>query len=176
MSAPVSRRAFVATVAVATLLPARSALAQADDDTDVLEAALRLEQTAVVTYGAAAQSGMLDRQVTELSELFGQHEQAHADALTAALEALGASPPPPPKADAIKGFARLRTQAGFARLAIALELQAVAAYHEAQLKLQDRELLSLCARIMANEGQHLAQLRSLAGESPVPHAFERGVA
>jgi rubrerythrin len=61
-------------------------------------------------------------------------------------------------------------------MAIELELEAVAAYHQAQLELQDRELLSLCARIMASEGQHLALLRSLADESPVPHAFERGVA
>ena len=176
MSAPVSRRAFVATIAVATVLPARAALAQPGGDREVLEAALRLEQTAVATYGAAARSGLLDRQATELSKLFGEQDQAHAEALTAALEALGASAPAPPREDSIRRLGRLRTSAGFARIAIELELEAVAAYHEAQLELQDRELLSLCARIMASEGQHLALLRSLAGKSPVPHAFERGVA
>lgn len=176
MSAPVSRRAFVATIAVATVLPARAALAQPGGDREVLEGALRLEQTAVATYGAAARSGLLDRQATELSKLFGEQDQAHAEALTAALEALGASAPPPPREDSIRRLGRLRTSAGFARIAIELELEAVAAYHEAQLELQDRELLSLCARIMASEGQHLALLRSLAGSSPVPHAFERGVA
>ena len=176
MSVPVNRRAFVATIAVATVLPARAALAQPGGDRYVLEAALLLEQTAVVAYGAVAQGGLLDRHATELSRLFGEQDQAHAEALTAAVEAQGGSAPPPPKQDSIRGLGRLRTPAGFAHMAIELELEAVAAYHEAQLELQDRELLSLCARIMASQGQHLALLRSLAGESPVPHAFERGVA
>ena len=52
----------------------------------------------------------------------------------------------------------------------------MATYHEAQFKLSDPDLRLLSTRIMANQGQHLAVLRRLAGEHPVPHAFERGVA
>jgi hypothetical protein len=68
------------------------------------------------------------------------------------------------------------TQRGFVRFAMRLEQEALAAYYDAQSTLDDPLLLSLAARIMANEGQHLALLRPLAGDPPVPHAFERGVA
>ena len=111
-----------------------------------------------------------------MARLFADQDQEHADALLVALEALGATRPAPPAADARSILGRPTTQRGFARLAIALELQAVAAYHEAQFKLSDPDLRLLSARIMANHGQHLAVLRQLAGEPPVPHAFERGVA
>lgn len=187
MSEPVSRRvvaqrglvlggAFATAAALAPLLPVRAALAASSGDQAVLEAALRLEQSAVVAYDAAAQSGVLDRQADSLADVFREQEQAHADALQTALVALGARAPAPPKAGEIAGLSRVRTQAGFVRFLIALELRAVAAYYDAQHKLADPELLSLAARIMANEGQHLALLRPLAGVTAVPHAFERGVA
>jgi hypothetical protein len=129
-----------------------------------------------MAYEGAVKSGRLDRQATELARLFAHQDQEHADALLVALEALGATRPAPPAADARNILARPTTQRGFARLAIALELQAVAAYHDAQFKLSDPDLRLLSAHIMANQGQHLAVLRQLAGEPPVPHAFERGVA
>ena len=70
----------------------------------------------------------------------------------------------------------MASQRSFLLLAMRLEQEALAAYYDAQSTLGDPLLLSLAARIMANEGQHLALPRPLAGDPPVPHAFERGVA
>lgn len=186
MSEPVTRRAvagrglvlggaFLAAGAAAPLLPL-SALAAADSDQAVLRAAVRLEQSAVVAYEAALRSGTLGRRAGELARLFAEHERAHADALKSALRGLGAAAPPPPEPGEVAGLSRLATQRAYIRFLIALELEAVTAYYDAQDKLNDPELLSLAARIMANQGQHLAMLRPLAGATSVPHAFERGVA
>jgi rubrerythrin len=60
--------------------------------------------------------------------------------------------------------------------AIALEESAVAAYYDAHQKLKDPKLLQAGASIMANEGQHLVVLRSVAKKNPVPNAFETGKA
>ena len=51
---------------------------------------------------------------------------------------------------------------------------AVAAYYDAHGKLKDPKLLATGAQIMANEGQHLAVLRPLVNQPPVPDAFETG--
>ena len=168
--------ALVAVAAVSPLLPVRAALARAGEDRAVLEAAIGLEQTAMVAYDTASEGRLLDRRTTELAKLFRDQEQAHADALAAALKGLGGTAPPMPAPEEIDGLARVETQRGFARFAMRLEREAVAAYYDAQCTLGDPELLSLAARIMANEGQHLAMLRPLAGDPAVPHAFERGVA
>lgn len=168
--------AFVAIASASSLPPVRAALAWAGDDRAVLEAAVRLEQTAVVAYDTASEAGLLARRATGLARLLRDQEQAHADALSGALKELGGTAPPLPAPSEIDGLARVTTQRGFVRFAMRLERQAVAAYYDAQCTLGDAELLSLAARIMANEGQHLALLRPLAGDPPVPHAFERGVA
>jgi rubrerythrin len=169
--------ALLAATSIPLLLGVRNAFAQEeDDDAAILEAAIRLEQTAVVAYDTAAGSGLLDAATTRVAELFRDQEQEHADALTTALDQLGGSAPRPPAPDAIEGLGDLRSQAEVANFAIELETMAVAAYYDAHQKLQTAELLQTGASIMANEGQHLVVLRQAVGKDPVPNAFETGEA
>ena len=164
----------IAATSIPMLLGIRNAFAQADGDAAILEAAIGLEQTAVVAYSAAVDSGLLDAKVKPVAKLFRDQEQEHADGLTTALEALGGKPPKPPQPEQVKGLADLKSQADVANFAIELETMAVGAYYDAHGKLKDAKLLETGAQIMANEGQHLAVLRPLVKKPPVPDAFETG--
>lgn len=155
----------------------RLALAQAKDDAAILEAALDIEQKAVVAYDAAAESGVLEPGDASTAELFRDQEQEHADGLTRALESLGGEAPAKPQSPAeVPGLAAALDQGAPAifEFAIELETMAVAAYYDALGRLRDPQLLSAVASIMAAEGQHLVVLRQALGLEPVPRAFERG--
>jgi len=166
----------LAASSIPTLLNVRNAFAQGETDAQILEAAIGLEQTAVFAYTAAAASGKLDRGSTAAAKHFAKQEQEHADGLTTALQALNGTPPPKPtRPDQVKGLAQAATSAaGIVKFAIELETMAVAAYYDAQQKLRDAKLLQTGASIMANEGQHLVVLRTVAKQNPVPYAFETG--
>lgn len=150
------RDAIVAAAGIAALLRAPSAFARPeDDDAAVLEAAIVLEQTAVVAYDAAR---------FPMAKLFRDQVREHADELIAALEERGHSPPPPPAHASVDGVGAL----------ITLETRAVAVYYDAQRTLQDARLLQTAASIMANHAQHLVVLRQAIGETPSPDAFVTG--
>ena len=68
----------------------------------------------------------------------------------------------------------MTSQADAVNAAIALELAAIAAHHDAQRRLVDGKLLQTGVSIMAAEAQHLVVLREAAGQDPVPRAFEDG--
>ena len=159
---------------VPSLLRVRNAFAQAEGDAAILEAAVGLEQTAVVAYDTAVKSGLLEKPVERVARLFRDQEQAHAAALTTALEGLGGRAPARPEPSSITGLGGVRNQADITNFAVELETMAVAAYYEAHGKLKDRKLLETAAQIMANEGQHLAVLRPLVEKPAVPDAFETG--
>lgn len=165
----------VAAAGVPALLKARNAFAQAEGDAAILESAVALEQTAVVAYETAAKSGLLDPPLEKVAKRFQRQEQEHADGLTTALEGLGGEVRPKPKPEEIEGLGDVKSQQDVLRFAIELENMAVAAYYDAQAKLEDPKLLETTAQIMGNEGQHLVVLRKAAGEKElVPEAFEKG--
>lgn len=166
--------AVLAATSIPALLKVRTAFAQANGDAAILEAAIGLEQTAVVAYDTAATSGLLDDTVTGVAELFRDQEQEHADGLIAALEDLGGTAPKPPAPEDIDGLGNLQSQADVASFAIELETMAVAAYYDAHGQLKDEALLRTGASIMANEAQHLVVLRQAIGENPSPDAFVTG--
>ncbi len=60
------------------------------------------------------------------------------------------------------------------RAALEHELQCIRAYQSAQADLKAPALLGSAAGVMANEAQHLAVLRQLLDEQPVPVAFVTG--
>jgi rubrerythrin len=169
--------AAVAVAAIPLFLRVRNALAKADGDAEILEGAVRLEQTAVVAYATAAGSGKLDGETTRVARLFARQEQEHADGLIQALKQLGGQPPARPKSpDDVPGLAEAASgnQASIARFAVELETMALGAYYEASAKLRDPALVRTSASIMANEGQHLVVLRQALHRNPVPNAFETG--
>ncbi len=161
-------------------LGAASALAQTETDDDpssILEAAIGLEQGAVLAYTAAADSGKLDAENERAASLFARQDQEHADALTAALEDLGGVAPRKPSGSFdVPGLSEALSsgQAAFVRFVIELETATIRGYYEATAKLTDPRLLSLGASIMANEAQHLVVLRQVLGRAPSPRAFVTG--
>lgn len=171
--------ATLAASSIPSLLNARDAFAEADDEAGILKAAIGLEEVAVFAYTKAGHSGLLDPAFLSVAKLFAGHEEAHRDALKIALEQVGGGPPPaaPMRTGDTKllaPLAKAKTQAAIATYAIELETTAVGAYYDANLKLQSSRILKTCAQVMANEGQHLAVLRGLTGRPPVPNAFETG--
>jgi rubrerythrin len=166
----------VAASGVPTLLRVGRAFAQGGGDAKILEAAIRLEQTAVIVYDQAAQSGKLQPAVRDAARLFRDQEREHASSLSAALQALGGKPPAEPDFTHLRQPNRPGGQKEILEFAVAIEEMAVAAYYEAQQKLRDAKLLSTGAAIMANEGQHLVVLRQTLKRNPVPGAFEPGKA
>lgn len=167
---PTRRDALLAAAAAGLPLliasPRRALAQDEEDDTLLLERLIRLEQIAVVAYGALEAGEPLDR--------FRQHDEQHAEALVAALEQLGGAAPKPPAAESIEGLRGVRGRAGALGFAIELETRTLAAYYEAVQKLGDAQVLRTAATIMASEGQHLVLLRRAAGRRPAPAAFETG--
>jgi hypothetical protein len=177
------REAIAAAAAVApALLATPAAIAAAGDDERqrraeaALVAALKVEQEAVVAYEAIANSGKLSVRATALVRLLLEHDRQHAQQLVTALDSRGVQPPIPPRRATIRGLASVRDDAGAARFAIVLEGRAVGAYNDAVRNLADPNLLRTIAGAMGTDGQHLVVLRQLAQKTPVPGAFERGIA
>jgi rubrerythrin len=168
--------AVVAATAVPFLLHARNAMAQADGDAAILEAAIELEQTAVFAYTAAAKGGKLGK-ATNVATLFARQEQEHADALTQALEGLGGkAPAKPTRPGDVDGLAKAAggNATDILNFAVELETMAVGAYYEAHSMLKSPKLLSTGASILANEAQHLVVLRQALRKNPSPDAFVTG--
>jgi hypothetical protein len=174
-----TRREAIAAVAVPALLAAAPGALAADDAKKqraeaALTTALRIEQTAVVAYEAIANGGRLSARATALvRELLADNRQ-HAEQLAMALDAMGVTPPSPPRRADIPGLAAARGDGAAARFAIALEARAIGAYFEAVRDVADANVLRTVAGAMGTDGQHLVVLRQLAHRPPVPGAFERG--
>lgn len=171
--------AVIAASSIPLLLGVRNAFAQSSGDTAIVEGAVGIEQIAVFAYATALDSGLLDKDTTVVAKLFRDHEQEHADALISVLMDLNGTVPPKPKSVAdvdkvTKGLGDVKSQADILSFAIELETAGVAAYYDANQKLQDSKLLQTAAAIMANEGQHLVVLRQAVKKDPVPNAFETG--
>lgn len=164
----------IAASSIPLLLRIRDAFAKSEGDAGILEAAIGLEQTAVVTYETAAKSGKLKPPVEAAARLFQTQEQEHALALTAALQDLGGTPPAAPKAADVEGLSDLKNQNDILNFAIELENMGVVAYVDAAAKLRSPELVKTGAQIVSNEAQHLVVLRQTLGRDPVPAAFEAG--
>ena len=182
------RRAFLAAAAVTAAAPAAALGArQPRGEVAILHDALEFEQLAVYVYDAGIKSGLLDEELLAVFGSLREHEQQHAEAIAASLEALGGAAPAAPRtpedADAIltrrKAAGRLTAVASrddlFA-LAHEVEMLQVGAYVEAAGDLGDVRLMQTAASIAAAEGAHLVVLRGLLGREPVPAALERGPA
>lgn len=156
----------LAASSVPILLGVRNAFAQADDDQAVVTSAIELEQVAAEAYQR------LQGPLGGVARLFRNHERQHEQALTDALRQMGGSPP---SANVDARLARLPTnRQGGARFAMELEQNAIRAYEDAARKLRDASLMKTTTTILGAESQHLVVLRQIAGQQPLPNAFELG--
>jgi rubrerythrin len=169
--------AVVGANAVSLALRASDA-AGSEDDAAILETAIAAEQATVLAYSTGAGSGLLEKPIAEMARLFAEQERRHLEALMEPLTGLGGTVPEPPSVADVSGLGALGSQRDFLELAIGLENMAVAAYGQAQRKLETPALLRIATEICSNEGQHLVVLRQALGAGPaaaVPVAFETGL-
>jgi Ferritin-like domain len=155
----VNRRQLLGLALGGTLLVAEPAAAQ-PTDVDQLERLLALEQRLRSLYEAGLRRDAVE---PDLGETLLDHERDHVRGLEMALRARGGRAPratvPPPEAGT--AFA---SRPAFARFAIDLETETVAAYQEALATLRNTRLLLPLGAIMTSGAQHIVALRQAAGE------------
>jgi hypothetical protein len=174
-----TRRGLIATAAAAPL--ALAGMARAADDPDrergerAFRAAIEGEQATAVAFEAIANSDQLLEEHVETMRVLLGHARAHVEELVDLFEQqTGDDPPLAPSRAQIEGLDDLRGERAALRLALRLSEKAVALHLDAMRLYRNTSMLRLVAGAMGTDAQHLALLRSLLGEEPVPQAFERG--
>ena len=157
----------------------RSALAQEfEDDVDVLNYALTLEHLEYAFYrdgleefgeDGFAEAGRPASVFTNL-EMIRDHEQAHVEALTAAVE--GADGKPVEEQEYDFGYEDVD---GFLEVAMALENTGVAAYAGAAPAIENADILAAALGIHSVEARHAAYLNIRNEESPFPAAVDEAL-
>jgi rubrerythrin len=137
-------------------------------DTDILMAAIALEQKAQAAYAAGAASGLLDADtVAVATKIAGQHAE-HEKAETAVLTKMGGTAPR--KLDKYD-FPAFKTAEDILKYALDLEQLAANTYFGAVKQLQDNSLVLAVISIQNDEAQHVAILRSALKMDPLPVSF-----
>ena len=149
---------------------AQSAGYAGEGDLKILNVALGLEHEAIAAYQAGAESKLLDKAILEVAVLFQGQHKAHRDALAATIKRAGGSPVEPKKMSDY-AWPRLASQTDVLFFAAKLEAGAASAYLGALRAIENKEYLTAAASIMGNETQHLALLRQVLRENPVPTPF-----
>jgi hypothetical protein len=132
----------------------------ARSDVELLEDLLALENRLLSAYEAALRRDAIE---SGLGETLRAHERDHARAIERTLADAGRRNPRAsvPSADLT---AALRRRTSFARFAIDLEAQVVAAYAEAAASIGDPKLRQPLGSIMACGAAHVVSLRDSLGE------------
>ncbi len=155
---------------VPSILSARLAEAAAEQDVLILNTALASEYEAIAAYQVGADSKLLKKDALALAVQFQDQHRAHAGLLAGTIKKLGGS-----AVEAKPSYAfpveKLKSQNDVLRFAAGLEKGAVSAYLGAVPKLGSGDLAKAAASILGDEAMHLAVLRHVLGENPVPDAF-----
>ncbi len=140
------------------------------NDVDVLNYALTLEFFEAALYKTLLGLGKLQGKDLQYVTLFGQHEQAHVDAVKATIQKLGGTPVGPGNYNfAAAGPTDTREQV--LGIIATVEAVGVTAYQGAAGFIQSPEILAAAASIMQVEARHTSVIRGLLGQFPVPDAF-----
>jgi predicted lactoylglutathione lyase len=159
----------------ATLVAAgRSRWASAQDDSgdvDILNYALTLEYLEADFYRRGARVGSLSRRERSVLEAIGEHERAHVEAITAAVEELGGKPARKPNFKYPGGV--FANRAKYLDTGFDLQAWAVRAYHGQVTFIKSKALLGAAASIAGVESRHAAILADLTGKDPFPAPLEQ---
>lgn len=168
---PRSRRDFFKALAVAgvgaaagTSLITSKAFAQGGGDADIFNFALTLEFLERDFYQMALDAGVLSGAALGVVTNLRDHEQAHVDAITAALLGAGATPVAKPKFTFPPES--LASQAGVIELASVLEPTGVGAYLGAAPMIKSPDLLEAAGTISGVENDHVVAIKNLQGIVP----------
>ncbi len=145
-------------------------------DVATAKLAASLEVLAVNTYGAALGAPLdYPEAVAEFATTARDHHQAALDAWNGLLTSLGeaaVTDPPATLNETVNSqFAEVTDVTGVAELALMLEEIAADTYLGAIGAISNAEALKLAASIQPIDMQHIAVLRYVMGEYPVPDAF-----
>lgn len=148
----------------------KTSAADIESDVRILNTALGAEYEAIAAYQVGAESGLLGKDVLVVAVAFQGHHKQHADALASTVRKLGGKAVVT-KTRYVFPVEKLQTQADVLRFAAGLEQGAVSAYLGAVPVFNDKTLAQVAASILGDEAMHLAVLRQVLGENPVPSAF-----
>jgi len=142
-----------------------SALAQgaASGDLEILNFALTLEYLESDFYNAKGREVGLSGQARAYAKVFGEQEQQHVLALTAAIKQLGGTPVKKPTF-----VFPAKDEKSFLALASTLENTGVGAYNGAGPSLKSKQVLAEAGGIVQVEARHAAAIDLLIGSSPTP--------
>ena len=169
---PRTRRDFLKTLAAASvgaaagtsLLTSKAFAQSGGGDADIFNFALTLEYLEREFYQRALDAGVLSGAALGVVTALRDHEAAHVDAITAALQGAGATPVDKPQftfpPDAFS------TQASILQLAATFEPVGVGAYLGAGPMIQSPDLLEAAGTIAGVEGDHVVAVNNLVGVSP----------
>jgi rubrerythrin len=132
------------------------------NDIEIVNYALTLEYLEAQFYADVIASGVVkDPKVGALAKKFGETEQQHVDALTAAVQKLGGTPVAKPKASFQSvisgGLTKTLTTAA------TVENLGAAAYLGQAGNIKNKEILAAALSIHSVEARHAAALNSLIG-------------
>jgi rubrerythrin len=131
-------------------------------DVELLETLLAVEARQAAAYEAALRRGAIE---PALGEELLEHEREHVAALERRLGAAERNPRASvPSSELTRA---LRNREEFARYALGLETEAVAAYGEAAANVTDAKLRQPLGSIMACEAAHRVALRNALGRRPL---------
>ena len=148
-----------------------------DSDVEILNYALTLELLEAAAYQAVNGMNVLTGRAKTYFEAFGAHEQAHVEAVRAAIRQLGGTPVQPPTGG--YNFSGVpRDPAGIVRFFQMVETVGASAYLGAAPAIRSAGVLQAALAIHAVEAEHASALADLAAPgtdrfAPEPFATPR---
>lgn len=133
-------------------------------DAEILNFALTLEYLESDFYNVKGKQVGLSGQAKSYATLFGEEEQDHVMALTAAIKQLAGTPVAKPTF-----VFPVSSQSTFLALASVLENTGVGAYNGAAPSLKSKQVLASAGSIVQIEARHAAAINLLIGMSPTPN-------
>lgn len=138
------------------------------DDLEIVQFALTLEYLEAAFYAEAVDKGNFGGEVGNYAKTLRDHEQAHVDALRAALQDAGAEPVPEPEFN----FKNTTSNEDmFLQTSVTLEDTGVGAYLGAAPSISNTDILASAASILVVEAWHAAWGKTLIDEPPAPEQF-----
>ena len=153
-------------------------LAEADTSTDALDSALAasltLEQSTVEAYDYFIGAGIATGEVRDAFNANRRHDRGHAHRLRVILVERAVVPPQAPDPSQIVSLSATTTLPAALQLVTSLEEQTIGSYFALVRMVAHRQLARTIAGAINSNAQQLVVLRTLAGQPPVPSAFESG--
>ncbi len=147
-----------------------AALAQGGD-ADVVNFALTLEYLEADFYSTAVKKVPgLGGDLMKLAKELRDNEQAHVDALKAAVKQLGGKAVAKPTFNFGNAFS---SKEAFLKTSNVLEDTGVSAYNGAAPSIKNKDILAAAGSIVQIEARHSALIRLARGKAPAPLAFDK---